>query len=294
MITMSKFISIFRLAALIIAASLLTGCSAIKLAYNQAPDLTYWWLDGYFDFNEQQTPKVRDELTKLFAWHRTQELPKTAAFLSDAARLMPGDISAAQVCLLYAQARGLLDNVSEQAMPALAELAPTITPEQINHLNRKFAKVNEEFARDYIRGSNKERIEKSIKRSIDRSESLYGKLGEAQITVIQRLVNETIFDAAFSLKERQRRQQDLIERLNTLANSKASAATAQQSVRDYFTRVWTSPDTAYRAYAEKLTQQNCQSFASVHNSTTAAQRAKAVQVLKGYEQDLRSLTAAKP
>jgi hypothetical protein len=68
MITMSKFIALFRRYLLIIAAVLLpglAGCSAIKLAYNQAPDLTYWWLDGYFDFNGQQSPKVRDELAKL-------------------------------------------------------------------------------------------------------------------------------------------------------------------------------------------------------------------------------------
>ncbi len=278
---------------MIIAVTLLTSCSAIKLAYNQAPDLSYWWLDGYFDFNEQQTPKVRDELTKLFAWHRAQELPKTASLLQEAAKLMPREISGTQACLLYGQVRGLVDNVSDQALPALAELAPTITPDQLDHLKRKYAKNNEEYARDYIKGNAKDRTEKSLKRSIERSESLYGKLDEAQITVIKRLVSETAFDAALSLKERARRQQELIERLQTLAAIKASAGAAQQSLREYIARAWNSPDPAYRAYVEKLTQQSCQGFASIHNSTTATQRAKAVQVLKGYEQDVRTLAAAK-
>jgi hypothetical protein len=277
----------------IIAASLLTSCSAIKIAYSQAPDLTYWWLDGYFDFNEQQTPKVRDELTKLFAWHRASELPKTAELLAQAGRLMPGDINATQACLLYGQVRGLIDHVSDQALPALAELAPTITPEQIDHLKRKYAKTNEEYTRDYILGKPQDRQEKSLKRSIDRSESLYGRLEEAQITVIKRLVSESAFDAAVSLKERTRRQQELIERLNTLASSKASTAAAQQSLREYIARTWTSPNPAYRTYVEKLTQQSCQGFASIHNSTTPIQRAKAVQVIKGYEQDVRILAAAK-
>ena len=290
---MSKFITSIRLVCLIITATLLTSCSAIKLAYNQAPDLTYWWLDGYFDFNEQQTPKVRDELAKLFAWHRTQELPKTAALLQDATKLMPGEINATQACLLYGQVRGLVDNISNQALPALSELAPTITPEQIDHLKRKHAKNNEEYSRDYIKGNAKDHLDKSLKRSIERSESLYGKLDEAQITVIKRLVSETAFDAALSLKERTRRQQELIERLQTLAASKASAGTAQQSLREYIARSWNSPDPAYRAYVEKLTQQSCQGFASIHNSTTSTQRAKAVQVLKGYEQDVRTLAAAK-
>ncbi len=278
---------------MIIAATLLTACSAIKLAYNQAPDLTYWWLDGYFDFNEQQTPKVRDELTRLFAWHRGTELPKTAELLAQASRLMPGEINATQACLLYGQVRGLIDNVSDQALPALAELAPTITPEQIDHLKRKHTKTNEEYTRDFISSSAQTRQDKSLKRSIERSESLYGRMEEAQITVIKRLVSDSAFDAALSLKERTRRQQELIERLNTLANSKASAAVARQSLREYIARSWQSPDLAYRTYVEKLTQQSCQGFANIHNSTTAAQRSKAVQVLKGYEQDLRTLAAAK-
>ncbi len=290
---MSKFISSIRVISLIIAATLLTACSAIKIAYNQAPDLTYWWLDGYFDFNEQQTPKVRDELAKLFAWHRAQELPKTASLLADAAKLMSGDINATQACFLYGQARGLVDNVSDQALPALAELAPTITPDQIAHLKRKHAKNNEEYMRDYIKGNAKDRQEKSLKRSIERSESLYGRLEEAQIAVIKRLVSDSGFDAALSLKERQRRQQELIERLQNLAVNKASPAAAQQSLREYITRSWQSPDPAYRAYVEKLTQQSCQGFASIHNSTIATQRAKAVQVIKGYEQDLRTLASAK-
>jgi hypothetical protein len=282
-----------RVISLIIAATLLTSCSAIKIAYNQAPDLSYWWLDGYFDFNEQQTPKVRDELTKLFAWHRANELPKTAELLAQAARLMPGDINATQACLLYGQVRGLIDNVSDQALPALAEFAPTITPEQIDHLKRKYAKSNEEYTRDFIKTNAKDRQEKSLKRSVERSESLYGRMEEAQITVIKRLVSDSAFDAALSLKERSRRQQELIERLNTLASSKASAAVAQQSLREYIARSWQSPDPAYRIYVEKLTQQSCQGFAAIHNSTNTTQRAKAVQVIKGYEQDVRTLVASR-
>ncbi|NJM42906.1 MAG: hypothetical protein HC858_00885 [Brachymonas sp.] len=122
---------------------------------------------------------------------------------------------------------------------------------------------------------------------------LYGRLEEAQIHVIKRLVSESSFDAALSLKERTRRQQELIERLQLLAASKASPTAAQQSLREYITRVWSSPDPAYRAYVEKLTQQGCQGFASIHNSTTSSQRTNAVKVLTGYETDVRTLANAR-
>jgi DNA repair exonuclease SbcCD ATPase subunit len=297
MITMSKFISHFRraaqLTALIIGASLLTACSAIKLAYNQAPDLSYWWLDGYFDFNEQQTPKVRDELAQLFAWHRTNELPKTADLLAQTAQQLAGEINAQQACKTYADVRGLIDNITKQALPALADIALSITPDQVTHLKRKYAKNTDEFQRDYLQGSAASRESKRYKRAIDRAEMLYGKLEEAQFSAIRQSLAVSSFDATLSLKERQRRQQELTGILTLWTSNKASQMQAQQILRGYFQRAWESPDAAYRSYVQRLTQEACASFASVHASTTPAQRAYAVRVLKGYQTDLRTLASAR-
>jgi hypothetical protein len=290
---MSTFIALFRWYLLIIAAVLLSGCSAIKLAYNQAPDLTYWWLDGYFDFNEQQSPKVRDELAKLFAWHRAQELPKTAALLSEAARLMPGEISASQACKIYEQGRGLLDSVTAQALPAMAEFAPSLKPEQLLHLQRKYAKNNEEYQRDFLQGTPAKREANRLKRSVERSEMIYGKLGDDQINAIKKVLVTSMFDVQISFKERKRRQQDTLDTLSNLAETKANPQAAAQALRALNERGWNSPDLDFRAYAQKLTEQSCQSFATIHASTTPAQRAKAAQTLKGYEQDLRTLAASK-
>jgi predicted secreted protein len=290
---MSRFISVLRLAGLIIAASLLTACSAVKLAYNQAPDLTYWWLDGYFDFNDQQTPKVRDELARLFAWHRASELPKTADLLGQAAQLMAGEVNASQACRMYEQGRGLIDNITNQALPFMAEIAPTLTPDQIQHLKRKYEKNADAFTRDYIAGSAANREAKRFKQAVERSEMLYGKLEEPQIAVIKQALASSSFDPAATLKERQRRQKELMDLLSVLAAAKASQATSSQSLRAYIQRAWEAPDPAYRAYVQRLTNEGCTSFANVHASTTAAQRANAIKVLKGYETDLRTLAASK-
>jgi Family of unknown function (DUF6279) len=282
-----------RLSALIIAVSMLWACSAVKLAYNQAPDLSYWYLDAYFDFNEQQTPKVRDELTRLFAWHRANELPKTADLLAQAGAMMPGEISAAQACRIYGQGRSLIDAVTVQALPALAELAPSISAEQLTHLKRKYADSNTKYKKDFIDSTAAIRDAKRTVQAMERSESLYGKLDEPQTAAIKTVLASSSFDAAYSLKERQRRQQDLIDILTHLAATKASAAMSQQALRGYIQRAFEAPDAAYRAYIERITSQACAGFASVHASTTPAQRANAARVLKGYEADLRTLAAQK-
>ena len=87
-----------RIIGVLVLAAALAACSAIKLAYNNLPEVSYWWLDGYLDFDDAQTPRVRDELAQLLAWHRQNELPKIVGLLQQAQALAPGDVTPAQAC----------------------------------------------------------------------------------------------------------------------------------------------------------------------------------------------------
>ncbi len=278
---------------IMLAVALLTACSAIKLAYNQAPDLTYWWIDGYLDLNEQQTPRVREELARLFAWHRSSELPKTASLLQKAQTQLLGNVSPAAVCSVYDDVRGLYEAVLDRALPPAADIAVTVTPEQLVHLQRKYTKNNEEYARDYLQGSDSERASKRLKSAVQRSEMIYGKLEEAQITAIKAAIQKSGFNAALGMKERERRQKEALEMLAQLGKTRATPQAALAALRSYAQRSTSSPDPAYRAYAEQMTREACESFATVHASTTPEQRAKAVQTFKAYESDLRVLAGQK-
>ena len=76
-----------------------------------------------------------------------------------------------------------------------------------------------------------------------------------------------------------------------IADAQVLRATSQHALRLVLQRVWDSPDPAYRAYQQRSLSQACQAFARIHASTTPAQRAQAVRVLKGYEADLRALAS---
>jgi hypothetical protein len=270
---------------------LLPACSAIKIAYNQAPDLTYWWLDSYVDFNSQQTPKARDEIASLFAWHRSIELPKAAALLQKAQALAPGSITPEQACGLYSQARGLVDAVTDKALPTVAELALSFTSEQLEHLERKYQQNNQESLRESQKGTPQDRAARRLRQAIERSEMLYGKLDEPQVAVIQSVIQRSSFDPAANRKERLRRQRDALQTLGKLAADKPSAPVAHSLLRDYTQRLASSPDPQYRAYADTMVKESCAAFAQVHASTTPEQRARAVTTLKSYEIDLRTLVA---
>jgi hypothetical protein len=269
--------------------ALLPACSAIKIAYNQAPDLTYWWLDSYLDFNGQQTPKVRDEINKLFAWHRANQLPKVATLLQKGQALMPGAVSAEQTCALFDEVRSLYDAIIDKGLPAVTELATSMDTEQLQHLQRKYQKNNDEYVRDYITGKPDERDAKRLKQAVQRSEMIYGKLDDAQIAAIQRAIQKSSFNAVLGLKERQRRQKDAIDVLAKLSSDKPGPQQVQTALRAYLERSTNSPDPTYRAYSAKMVKESCDSFAAVHATTSAEQRANAVITLKSYEADMRLL-----
>src|SRR6185369_14770287 len=65
-----------RIIGLLALAAALSACSAIKFAYNNIGEVAYWWLDSYVEFSDEQSLRVREDLTRLHLWHRTNELPR--------------------------------------------------------------------------------------------------------------------------------------------------------------------------------------------------------------------------
>lgn len=276
-------------------AGFLQACSFVKLAYNQAPEMAYRYLDSYVDFNGTQSIQINDELAKLQAWHRQTQLPIYIDTLQKLKQKMPGEIDAAQACEVFSAVRRKLVAVSDQAEPAVLALAATLNPDQLARTERKFVKGNADYVEDFIEATAKASRNKRYKRAVSRAEMLYGRLDDKQLGLIDRAIGQSRFDARLSYTERLRRQRDAAQALRAIAATPAAiaaaTATSRSAVRGVFERSLNSPNIEYREYLEKLTQDGCRTFADLHNSTTEAQRRKAVEIINGYVQDLSALVA---
>jgi hypothetical protein len=264
----------------------------LKLGYGQLPELAYWWMDGYADFTDEQAPRVREELAKVHAWHRTQELPKIAELLARAEQLAHGPVTPQQACALVPEAQARLLAVSDHAEPAVAALATTVTARQLRHLERQYAKKNTEFRRDWVDLPVSERNEKRQKMWSDRLESIYGPLEDAQRSILLRATTQSVFDPARATAEWQRRQTDLLQAMRQILE-RPDRASAQAALRAWRDRVVRSPDASYRKYQQDLLEENCRTFAAVHESTSREQRERAVRRLKAWQRDLRDLAAGR-
>ena len=269
----------------------LAGCSSVRLGYNAAPQLSWWWLDGQLDFTSAQSPAARQSLDNFFDWHRRTQLPELAALLASAQPALAEATTTDGACTWYGRVRDRLEPSIDRALVQVADILPTLAEPNFKHLEQRYAKSLQEMRVDYLQADPAERRAEASKRTTSRVEQIYGSLEEAQRRVIAAGLAQSPFDPEAWLAERQRRQADTVQTLRRLVSEKADRDQRIAALRALAERTQLSPDPAYRAYQRKLTQYNCEFAAQIHNASTAAQRTKAQQRLKGWEDDLRALTS---
>lgn len=269
-------------AALLLAAS--AGCSLLGLAYGQAERLAYGWLDGQFGFTDAQQPAVRRAVARWAAWHRGSELPLLAGLLERAADEVLQDTAPQRVCTWIDALRQRGQAAVEQALPELAGLASGFDEPQLARIAARQAAAATGWRGEFAEATPEDRAQVTLKRTLERYQTLYGRLDAPQRERLARGLTASPFDAARWIGERERRQRDLIETLRRLRAEDAD--TAVESLRGVVRRVLSPPDPAYRDHAARLQAHHCEFAAEMHNGMSAAQRQAARQRLLGWRKDL--------
>ena len=280
--TVSKALCAVALAA---CGVLLQGCSTVKLAYNQVPHLAHWKLNSYLNLSDAQTERVRDELGDLHQWHREQMLPRHAELMQKVQQQLPSALSPEQACSMYGEARVQFDKVLAQAEPKLVWLASQLSGAQIRHLQKKQAESNADWKKEWVDLNPEKLHAQRFKQLLSRTETFYGTLQEPQKAALGAFISDSTFDPQRSYAERLRRQKDLVQVLQKIAEDRTNTELTRALLRGYIARFNASPDAAYQRYAKTLVEEGCEGFSRVHNAMTATQRLKAVQSVQGYEQD---------
>jgi len=273
---------------------LLTGCGAIKLTYNNADSLLYWWLDGYVDFSVEQKIRVKNELTSLHSWHRQTQLPIWTEMTRNLQAQVANEVTGTQLCAQWDQAKErLLPPLNTYLEPQVLWLVTQLTADQIKSIEEKYEKTNEKWLNEWQPETKRELIKNTKKIIRERTDSLYGALENEQRKWLLEMIRTSPFDAKIDYAERLRRQQDMVSTLKDIQVRKLSVEAARESMRALMQRSFVSPDSNYRTYAERLKQHNCLLYAKLHNSMNAEQRKHALSKLKDYERDFKTLQAQK-
>ncbi len=284
----------FRFTAIIgamLAALAMGGCSAVRIAYNSAPTFTYWWLDSYFDFDNAQSLRVRNDLQAVQDWHRKQELPLLMQKLKDLGAMAPKSVTTDQVCGMVADLQTRLQVTLERVAPTIAAIAPGLQDAQLDHIAQEFERRDRTWREEWIDGTLAERRQRRVKQIVERTESFYGPLDAVQLAIVREHISKSSFDGPRQFREMQRRHQDSLQVLRDLRKTQPGTNQASADIRALLQRSLKAPDPAYRAYIENLTTESCTAMAALHNSSSTEQRSRLVQTLQGYEEDARALAS---
>jgi hypothetical protein len=278
----------------LLAALALSGCSAARLGYNNSPTLVYWWLDSYFDFNDAQSLRVRNDLQALQDWHRTTEVPQLAQKLNELQTMAPKQVSSEQVCAIVSDLQTRVQVALERATPTIAALAPGLQIAQLENMSQEFERRNRKWQDEWIASTPTERSERRVKQLVDRAESFYGNLNNAQMAVVRTHIANSSFDGPRQFLEMQRRQKDALLVLGKIRAGEIPPGQSNPQVRGLLERTFKAPAPAYRRYLEQITTEGCAAMAALHNASTPEQRTRLVQALQGYEGDARALASQRP
>ncbi|MGL4576948.1 MAG: DUF6279 family lipoprotein [Burkholderiaceae bacterium] len=271
----------------------MSGCSAIRLAYNNAEFFVYQSLDGFLAFDEQQEQLAKGRIAALLAWHRKEELPDYAQWLAKLRAQIDAPMSAAQVQQLSEDLRARSDRVIARATPELADLALTLTPENLKQLQTRYDKTQAELRKEYVDPPRAKQLERRFEQLLSSAERLFGSFSEEQRAQLRVASDARPLDHRNWLAERARRQQDIISTLTQIATEKPPRDVAISKLRAVAQRFSPSPDSERRAYFDRLNQATYEALALATRIATPQQRAAARSTLDGWASDLTALAQVK-
>lgn len=282
-----RFIShYFKRSALVLAAlTIVTACSLVSTLYQNATALAMLEIDAYFDLTAEQDQLGKTRTDAMMAWHKREVLPLYVKQLRTLASKAEQGLSSAEVLDTLDWGIGELRRVSNYTAPQQAELLTSLNDKQITHLQKKLAKEDKKYRKDWLDASKEDALELRFDKLITWVERIYGNLSVEQKTRIRQLSDQRSYDAKIDFAERLARQSQFVTLLKTLAKDRPSLESAQASIA------------AFVANLEKLsphTQQRRQELAAliaaISQIATPEQRLNAKNTLLSYASTFESIS----
>ncbi|NYE62543.1 Skp family chaperone for outer membrane proteins [Duganella sp. 1224] len=277
---------------LIAVMAVLAACSSLRLAYNNGDTLLYWWIDGYVDLTSDQKEWVKDDIDRLFQWHRKTQLQDYVQILQTAQRQLAAGPTQADLQNDFDEIKKRTEALLLKATPELAELARSLQPDQIATLERKFAANNADFRKKNMRGDRDAQQRFRFKKSMEQFELWFGDFTSEQEAAIRKASDARPLNNEIWLDERIRRQNNILAAVRKVQSEKlgkeATQTVIQGLIKDGFQRLETSDR---KPFFDSYEEANLQFVLTVINLTTQQQKAHAQRRMQGWIDDFRALAA---
>ena len=280
-----------RLALALCLGVLLSACSTVKIAYNNADDIAAWMIDDYLDLNREQEDGLRPLLARFHAWHRGTQLPEYVRLLDDAQRRLSTGIAPADVAWATDAVEDRYRVLAQRLQADAARVLATLSDEQVAHLRTRLEESNRKWSKDNgIGAGSEEQRRLRAERLLERIEHWTGALAPAQRARLHELVDALPLITEASLQYRLRRQREFVGLLERRYDGPAFAAGLRAWLLAWDRARAHEYGGEYGRFVEGRTRLYVEGFQLLG----AEQRRHVSKRLLGYSQALRELAEQMP
>lgn len=282
-----------RLGFLMLLIVVAAGCSSIRLTYDHGDTLLYWWLNAYVDLDSDQKAWVKQDIDKLFQWHRKTQLNDYAQFLAGAQKQLQADkVTQADLLADYDDVMKRTQALLIRALPDLTDLARSLKPEQIEAMEKKFAKNNDEFRKKNMKGDAAKQQQFRYDKSMEQFELWFGSFSDEQEAQIRKASDARPLDNQLWLDERMRRQNAILAAVRKVQSEKLSKEATTAVLRDLINDSFgPSQHAGHEAFFESYKVGTAQLVLTVIKLANAEQKDHAIKRMQGWIDDFKGLAA---
>ena len=272
------------LAVLVISVST-SGCTT-KLAYDFLDWGLYWELRDYVKFTRDQRLLVKDEISQLIDWHRSEELPQYADQLEKLSKELKSGTTVGQLEESYNNLRDSWQRIVIKTLPAAVDIISNLTDEQVNDFLKMLIEKEGDDAKKIEKGTHVRTVKKREAYVSKKIVDVIGKLNEDQKSLIAQwalsMKPTQELSLAQAIQWRTRMQTVLAERHN------------EQQMEDNLMVLFANPEqlrsASYRRVIEKNKRLIMQLLFDLNRTLTNQQRSKLIKKLQSYINDFRDLS----
>ena len=274
----------FILLALLLAT--LTGCSTIRLGYGQADSIAAWMADDYFDLDSRQKDEFLTRFEHLYEWHRYEQLPEYASFLTAAKNRLQNGLKHEDVIWFAEGVKTRYRLIVSRGAENAADILATLAPAQLDALQRQWDKDNRKFIREHrLDDTYQEQQRAQAKRMLSRIRDWVGSLTYEQEQTIIALCDKLPLTDRLRYEDRLRRQGEFLRLLELRGNPSEFAPRLRHWLLNWEEGRALEYERRYAVWWEKRVQ----FLLEANRMLTPGQRARVLHRLQDYVDDFHAL-----
>ena len=272
-----------RRALLLLASLALAGCSGVRMVYDNLDTFIRWRALQFLDVHGEQADELDERIARFMRWHRASALPKYASDAEEGAKRLSRGLTREDLVWGYEVFTGHGREAMRVAAEQMAPLLDRLTPEQVRHMEQRIAEENRKFAREYLRGSERERREQRSQRIVERMEDWLGPLSKAQIEAVKQYSAHAPLFAEMRDRDNKRIQGEIMAVIR--------ARESRKRLADTVTNWDKRRDAAYAAARQAQIDEFNGLILEIDRLATREQRERVIAELRRYASEFRSLAA---